>query len=145
MEFSCLTLSLMTDIEPRAQWLPFATDIGYSSESRGSSPLAVPGSLPIPTILRDTGGCDTSRVADHSDSAPSTPQDLPDSSLRGLGRAAGCFVFLIMQGLQDLSLCLRDIILALYKIRNSPSTVWPSLSRFAQVDRNRVLSAVAIT
>jgi hypothetical protein len=145
MELSCLILSLATDIEPQSQRSPLAAqiiDLGYASESRGSSPPAVPGSFPVPTIRVQR---ETSLLADDGDSAPSTPQDLGDSTLRGLGHAAEYFVVFAIPELRNLSPSPRDILLAISKFRRSPSNVWPSLSKFAHVERDRLLTAVVVT
>jgi hypothetical protein len=145
MEVSRMTLSLVTDTASPSQWSPLSAqnfDLGYTSESRGSSPQAVPGSLP--TILGDTSKHETS-LADDGDSALSTPQELGDRILGGLGQAAEYFVVLATQGLRNSSPSLRDILLALSEIRRSHSNVWPSLSKFALVERDRLLTPVVVT
>ena len=93
----------MTDIGPQSQWSPLGAqniDLGYTSESRGSSPPAIPGSLPVATIRGNTSKCETSLQENYGDGVPSTPQDLADSlSLRGLGHATEYFVVHSIQGL----------------------------------------------
>ena len=134
----------MTDIESQSQWSPLATqniDLGYTSESRESSPPVVPGGLPVPTIRGDTKR-ETSLPADDGD----TPQDLADScTLSGLGHTAEYFVVPAIQGLRNLSPCPRDIPLAFGKTGVTPSNVWSSLSKFAHVERDRLLGAVVVT
>lgn len=73
---------------PQSQWSHLTAqnvDLGYTNESRGSSPPPVPGSLPLPTIQGDPSERETSQIADDGNSAPPTQQDLTDSTLRGLG------------------------------------------------------------
>ena len=85
-KLSCLTPLLVTDNEPQ----PLAgqnVDLGYASESRGSSPAGVQGNLSVPTILGDVNKREQFLLADDDESAPSTPQDSADSTLRGIGHA----------------------------------------------------------
>ena len=88
MELPSQTLSLITDTETSSQWSPLTAqnvDLGYTSESRGSSPPPVTESLPLPTIQGDPSKRETSQIADDGDSAPSTQRDSADSTLVGLG------------------------------------------------------------
>jgi hypothetical protein len=74
-------------------------DLGYASESRGSSPAGVQGNSPVPTIRGDINKRETSLLADDDESAPSTPQDSADSTLRGIGHDTEYFVLLATQRL----------------------------------------------
>ena len=123
----------MSDIGSQSQRSPLAgqnIDLG-SSDPRGLSLSAVPGSLPVPTIRGDIRKRKTSPLADHGDSALSTSQDLADITLHGLGDGTDSkyFVVLAIQGLRNLSLF---------------SHVWPSLSKFAHVVRDKLLITVVL-
>jgi hypothetical protein len=139
----------MTDIGSQSQWSSLAAqnvDLGYTSGSRGSSPPTVPGSLPVTMIQGDTSKREFSLPEDYGGSTPSTPPDLADGTLGGLGHAAEYFVFpASFQGLRNLTPSPRDTLLAIGKTRISPSNVWPSLGKFAHVGRNRLLTAVVAT
>ena len=149
MELCRLTLSLMTDIGPLSQQLPDADqniDLGHAGESRGTSPPPIPGSLPVPTIRGDTSKCEIFLLADCTDSAPSTLEDLADNTLRRVGHVAEYFVAFAIQELRDLSLVHRDVLLAFGKTRILPSNVRQSLSgKFTFVKHHRLLSAVVVT
>lgn len=96
------TLSPMTDTASSPQWSSHSEqniDLGYTNEPHGSSPPAVPGSLPKPLIRGDACKRETSLQEDHSDSAPSAPQDLADT-IHGLGHAAEYVIALATQGLR---------------------------------------------
>lgn len=80
----------MADKPSPSQWSPLSAqniDLGYS-ESCESSPPALPGSLPVPTIWGDTSKHETFLLAKNGDGAPSTLQDSDDSTLHGLGHTA---------------------------------------------------------
>jgi hypothetical protein len=83
----------VTDNEPQPL-VGQNVDLGYASESRGSSPAGVQGNLSAPTILGDIIKRETFLLADDDESAPSTPQDSADSTLRGIGHATEYFVLL---------------------------------------------------
>jgi hypothetical protein len=91
--------SVIHDRQPSpSQWSPLSTqniDFGYTSESCELSPLALPGSLPVPTIRGDTSKRETFLLANHGDSA----QDSVDSTLLGLRHSAEYFIVLNSQGL----------------------------------------------
>jgi hypothetical protein len=118
MELSCLTLSLVIDNGPQSQWSPLATR----------------------TIEREV-----SLPADHRDNAAVTQQDVVDSALSRVGYGTEYFVVLATQGLRNLSPCHRNILIALSKVRRSPSKVWLSLSKFAHMERDRLLTPVVVT
>ena len=147
MESSGLTLSLMTDIGSQSEWLPHSchnVDLGEASELCGSYPPPIPGSLTAPTIRGDTNERKPFLPADHSDSAPSTLQELADSTLHRVGHAAEYFVVLIIQGSRSLSPIYRDTPPAFGKTRTP--NVWESLSaKFAHAERHRLLVTVVVT
>ena len=87
---------------------------------------------------------EASLPADHS-RAPSTLQASADSTLHGLGHATEYYVVLAIQELRNLSSCPRDILMVLCEIRNSPLNIWPSLSKFSHVVRDRLLTAIVVT
>ena len=99
----------------------------------------------MPTILGDVNKREPFLLADDDESAPSTPQDSADSTLRGIGNATEYVVLLATQRLRNLSPFPRDVLLAIGKIRDSHSNVWPSLSRFALVGRRGLLTAAVVT
>lgn len=82
-------------------------DLGYTSESRGTPPLAAPGSLrvQVSTIRGDTNNHDVSLVTEHGDSAPTTLQDLGDSAPLDRGYDDKYFVFLSSQCSRNLFSC----------------------------------------
>jgi hypothetical protein len=91
----------------------------------------------------DTSKRETSQPADDGDGEPS-PFKLPvHSALRRLGHATEYFVVLATQELRNT--CPGDILLAFSEIRRSLSNVRPSLSKFAYVERNGLLTTIVIT
>lgn len=120
-------------------------DFSHPSESGDASTGSLPGSLPVPTIRGDASKSENSLLTDDRSNSPTTHQDLADGALRRVGHAAEYFVILTTHGLQNLSPFPRDIILTLNNIRRSPSDVWPSLSKVALVDTDRLLRAVVVT
>jgi hypothetical protein len=125
----------MTDIGPQCQGSPVAQNIDLSCASE----LHVPGSFPVPTIRGHTSALKASLPADHNDSVPSTPQDLSR-----LKHATEHFVALAIQQLRNLIPYPTHIALALGKIRNELSNIWSSLSKFARVERNTLMTAVVV-
>lgn len=69
---------------------------------------------------------------------------LQDLLLGGLRRSAEYFTVLGVQRLQNSSLSFNVILLALGKIRRSLSDVWPSLSKFAPVERHKLVPTVVV-
>ena len=132
----------MTDIG--TQMAPLCAqnfDLGYTSESHSSSPLAVPGSLPAQTTRGNTSKHETSLLVDLDDShgAPSTSQDLGDGTLRGFWNAAEYFVVLAIEGLRNLLPRPRDV---LGNIKNPPLSVLPGYSK---AEHDKLLTAVVLT
>lgn len=87
----------MTDTEPQPL-TGRSIDLGYaSSESRVSTPLPAQGNSSVTTNRGDTNK-HAFPLADDDESAPSTPQDLADSTLSGIGHATEYFAVLAIQG-----------------------------------------------
>jgi hypothetical protein len=120
-------------------------DFGFIRESGESSTGSLPGSFPVPTIQGEASKLEASLPADDRGNSPFTKQDSADSMLDGVGHAAEYSCVLTTQGLRSLFQFTRDILRALSKIRRSPSNVWPSLSEFAHVERDRLLTAIVVT
>ena len=98
---SCLTPSLVTDAVSPSQWSLLATqniDLDCTSESQGTSPPAVPGCLPMPTIREDTNGHKVSLITEHGDSAFTTLRDLGDSAPLNRGHNAEYLPFSLIKG-----------------------------------------------
>ena len=119
-------------------------DLGYTSESRSSSPLAVPGSLPARTTRGNTSKRETSLLVGFDDShgAPSTSQNLGDGTLRGLRDAAEYFVVLAIERLRNLLPRPRDDLPVLGKIKNPPLSVLPSYNK---AEHDKLLTTVVVT
>ena len=123
-------------------------DLDHTSECHGRPPPTLPGRLPAPTIQGDTSNHDISLLAEHGDSVSTTLQDLGDSAaisapLDG-GHDAKYFVFLTTQDMGNLSLSARAT-LTPDKTRNTLSSVWSSVHKFVQVERHRLVPAIAVT
>ena len=111
----------MTDIGSQSEWLPQScqnVDLGEASELCGSSPPPMPGSLPMPTIWGDANKHEPFLLADRSDSAPSTLQELADSTLHRFGHAE---IPNVWEGLSRVS------------------------TKFAHVERHRLFGTVVVT
>ena len=118
-------------------------DLGCTNESRSSSPLAVPGSLPAQTTRGNTSKRETSLVDfDDSHGAPSTSQNLDDATLRGLWNAAEYFAVLAVERLRNLLPRPRDDLPVLGKIKNSPLSVLPSYNK---AEHDKLLTTVVVT
>lgn len=67
------------------------------------------------------------------------------SALRGARQATKYSIILATEGFAKLIPFTSDILLALDEIRKKPSNVWPSLSKFVHVERDKLLAAVLVT
>jgi hypothetical protein len=113
--------------------------VAHNIDLSCTTELRVPGSFPVPTIRGHTSTLETSLPADHDDAVPSTPQDLSRFK-----RATEYFVAPAIQRLGDSSPCSRHIVLALGKIINELSNIWPSLSKFAHIERSTLTAAAVV-
>ena len=124
------------------------TDFGFIRKLGEFSSGSLPGSFPVPTIQGESGEAsklEASLPADDPGNSPCTKQDSAGGMLDGVGHAAEYSSVLTTKGLRNLFQFTRDIFQALSKIRRSPSNVWPSLSKFAHVERDRLLTAIVLT
>jgi hypothetical protein len=121
----------VTDIGSQCQGSPLVQDIDLSCASE----LRVPGSFPVPTIRGPTSAFKASLPTDHGDTVNST---LPDFSR--FKHATEYFIALAIQRFP----CPTPIVLAVGKIRNELSSIWSSLSKFAHVERNTLMTAVVV-
>jgi hypothetical protein len=126
-----LVVCVVTDIGSQCQGSPLVQDIDPSCASE----FRVPGSFPVPTIRGRTSVFKPFLPTDHGDTANST---LPDSSR--FKHATGYFIALAIQRFP----CPTPIVLSVGKIRNELSSIWSSLSKFAYVERNTLMTAVVV-
>ena len=120
-------------------------DFGFIRGSGESLTGTLPGSFPVPTIQEKASKLEAPLPADDRGNSPYTKQDSADGMLAGVGHAAEYSSVLTTQGLRNLFQFTRDIFRALSKIRRSPSNVWPCLSEFVHVERDRLLTAIVVT
>ena len=98
----------------------------------------------MPTIREDTFKLETSLPVERSDSIPSTPQVPQANNMRRLPSLRYVTEYFGILATRNLSLYHSGTLQALGKIRNSPLNVWPSISKFAYVERDKLLTTVLV-